>query len=308
MTENDHPKGALLLMLIYLLLAIDLSASLLVFYPHYAYLHSPERDTITLEHLPPMSSGLEWRETITSYGTLANDETRLFRDWAPSRYVLSRPIVVKPGTQFDYNGGGTAVLADIVVRATHTPLRDFAHAGAVPAARYPPVGMSRRSIWPALAGRWPSPACACAHATSRRSVAWCWRTGSGGGDRSFLHVEVGADRPDHGVPLDRLLHPKRGIAGPHGVILMGDGRSKERHDPVAHHLVDRALVGMDGLDHALEDGVEKPPRLLGVPIGKQLHRAFQVGEEDRHLLPLALEGALGGEDLLGKMSGGVRLR
>src|SRR6266403_6309056 len=47
-----------------------------------------------------MSSGLEWNESITSYGTLANDETRLFWDWQPYRYVLSRPRVAKPGTQF----------------------------------------------------------------------------------------------------------------------------------------------------------------------------------------------------------------
>jgi len=31
---------------------------------------------------------------------LANDETRLFWDWQPYRYVLSRPRVAKPGTQF----------------------------------------------------------------------------------------------------------------------------------------------------------------------------------------------------------------
>jgi|SRR6267378_3774547 len=57
---------------------------------------------------------------------LANDETRLFWGWQPYRYVLSRPRVAKPGTQFNYHGGGSAVLADIVARATGTPVRDFA--------------------------------------------------------------------------------------------------------------------------------------------------------------------------------------
>jgi len=116
--------------------AIDPSASPLAFYPNYAHLRSPERNAITLEHLLTMSSGLRWHESVTSYGTLANDETRLYWDWAPYRYVLSRPIVAKPGTQFNYNGGGTAVLADIVVRATHMPLRDFART-----ALFEPLGI-----------------------------------------------------------------------------------------------------------------------------------------------------------------------
>lgn len=114
----------------------NLSTSPLAFYPSYSDLHSPERDAITLEHLLTMSSGLEWRESVTSYGTLANDETRLYWDWAPYRYVLSRPIVAKPGAQFNYSGGSTAVLADIVVRTTHMPLRDFART-----ALFDPLGI-----------------------------------------------------------------------------------------------------------------------------------------------------------------------
>jgi len=105
---------------------IDLHASPLVFYPEYADLRSPQREAIHLEHLLTMSSGLEWRETLASYGTFANDETRLYWDWAPYRYVLSRPVVAEPGTTWNYDGGGTAVLADIVERTTHAPLRDFA--------------------------------------------------------------------------------------------------------------------------------------------------------------------------------------
>jgi CubicO group peptidase (beta-lactamase class C family) len=121
--------------------AINLAASPLTFYPGYAYLHSTERDAITLEHLLTMSSGLEWHETVTSYGTLANDETRLLWDWAPPRYVLSRSIVARPGTQFNYTGGSTAVLGDVIVRATQTPLRDFART-----TLFEPLGI-RESRW-----------------------------------------------------------------------------------------------------------------------------------------------------------------
>ena len=128
-------------------------------------------------------------------------------------------------------------------------------------------------------------------------------------DRRVVHVEVAADGAHDdlagvqadadldrdalappevlGVLLDGLLHPERGIAGPDGVVLVGERRAEERHDPVAHDLVHGALVAVDGLHHALEDGVEEFSRLLGVAVGEELHRALEVGEEDGDLLALA---------------------
>ena len=73
---------------------------------------------------------------------------------------------------------------------------------------------------------------------------------------------------------------------------MGHGRSKESHDPVAHHLVHRALVAVNGFHHPLEDGVEDFARLLGIPIGEQAHRAFEVGEEHGDLFALSSSAAL----------------
>ena len=65
------------------------------------------------------------------------------------------------------------------------------------------------------------------------------------------------------------------------------------------------LVAVDGLHHAFGHRVEQFARLLGVAVGQQFHRALQVGEQDRHLLALPFEGALGGEDLLGEMFGRI---
>ena len=76
------------------------------------------------------------------------------------------------------------------------------------------------------------------------------------------------------------------------MVLVGEGRAEERHDPVAHHLVDGALVAMHRLHHPLEHRVEELARLLGVAVGQQLHRALEVGEEHGDLLALAFEGAL----------------
>jgi hypothetical protein len=89
------------------------------------------------------------------------------------------------------------------------------------------------------------------------------------------------------------------------VVLVGEGRPEERHDPVAHHLVHGALIAMDGLHHELEDRVKDLPRFLGITVGEQLHRAFHIGEQHRHLLTLTLEGSPGGKDAFGEMFGCV---
>jgi hypothetical protein len=149
-------------------------------------------------------------------------------------------------------------------------------------------------------------------------------------DSRVVHVQIRADRPHYhlarvethadldghpeaakhvlGVALHRILHPQRRIAGADRVVLMGERRAEERHDPVAHHLVDGALVAVDRLHHVFEHGVEELARLFGVPIGQQLHRALQVSEEHGDLLTLAFDGRFGGEDLLGEMFGGVGFR
>ena len=56
------------------------------------------------------------------------------------------------------------------------------------------------------------------------------------------------------------------------MVLVGDRRAEEGHDAVAHHLIDGALVVVDGFDHPLEHGVEELPGILGVAIGQKLHR------------------------------------
>ena len=85
------------------------------------------------------------------------------------------------------------------------------------------------------------------------------------------------------------------------MILAGERRAKEGHDAVAHDLVHRALVAVYGFHHPLEDGIQQLPGLLGIAVGEELHRALEVGEEHRDLLPLAFESSSGQEDALGQM-------
>ena len=62
------------------------------------------------------------------------------------------------------------------------------------------------------------------------------------------------------------------------MVLMGQWRAEEGHDPVAHHLIDGAFVPMHGVHHELEHRIENPPRLLRVSVCEQLHGALEVGE------------------------------
>jgi hypothetical protein len=137
--------------------------------------------------------------------------------------------------------------------------------------------------------------------------------GPDGADDHLTGVEPHADvegypvRPEHALRVlrDCLLHPQRRIARAHGMILVSERCPEQRHNPVAHHLVHRALVAVNGLHHSLEDRVEDLARFLRIAICEQLHRAFQIGEEDGHLLALAFKRALRGEDLLGEVLRGV---
>jgi len=136
-----------------------------------------------------------------------------------------------------------------------------------------------------------------------------------GTDDDLPRVEPDSDR--HRYPMrslnlvrisrDGVLHSERRITSAHGMILMGNRRTEEGHNPIAHNSVHGALVAVDRLNHALEYRVEELLRVLGVAVSKQLHRALNIREQHGDLLPFTLEGCPGGEDLIGKMEGRVIL-
>lgn len=99
-----------------------LDTPVLTYFPEHADLATPERLRITLAHLLTMTAGLAWDES-GSYVRLDNSETRM-RLFAPDpeRYVLERDIVAPPGTRYTYSGGATALLGEVLVRATGQPL------------------------------------------------------------------------------------------------------------------------------------------------------------------------------------------
>jgi CubicO group peptidase (beta-lactamase class C family) len=82
------------------------------------------REAITIADLFTMSSGLDWREW-GGYG-LTNPETGLYWRSSQARYLFARPMVAAAGERFNYNGGGTAVLAQILAQRINMPLPEYA--------------------------------------------------------------------------------------------------------------------------------------------------------------------------------------
>jgi CubicO group peptidase (beta-lactamase class C family) len=57
-------------------------------------------NTINVGHLLAMSNGLEWNESVSTYGTFFNDETKLFYRSLDAHMVLDLPTIYPPGTHF----------------------------------------------------------------------------------------------------------------------------------------------------------------------------------------------------------------
>jgi CubicO group peptidase (beta-lactamase class C family) len=84
-----------------------------------------QRPELQISHLLSMTTGLQWHEAVGTYGTLANHETQLFfRPWR-TNYVLGKERLHAPGAMFNYSGGSTHVLADIVSNKVGEPFTDY---------------------------------------------------------------------------------------------------------------------------------------------------------------------------------------
>ena len=91
-----------------------------------------QKQSITIEHLLTMTSGMEWDEWTIPYidaqgnWNLQNSLAQMdySEDWV--QYVLDRPLVDEPGKVFNYNTGTTHLLSAIIHQATGRTTRDFA--------------------------------------------------------------------------------------------------------------------------------------------------------------------------------------
>lgn len=81
---------------------------------------------ITLHHVLTMTSGLKWNELNHSYRDANNDAVRLYSVRDPAQYALSRPVIHKPGSKWNYNGGCTYMLGDVILKQSGQTIDDFA--------------------------------------------------------------------------------------------------------------------------------------------------------------------------------------
>lgn len=100
-----------------------MDTAVLPLYPALSRLARRGRQAITVRHLLTNTSGLSWREV--NAGKLFDHKLRLYwRACAP--YLFRRPLSAPPGMRFNYNAGGTALLAEILARNTGMALPEFA--------------------------------------------------------------------------------------------------------------------------------------------------------------------------------------
>ncbi len=114
----------------------SLDTSVFAFFPEHTDLRTPEKERITLSHLLTMSTGWAWNEDLPYYNP--QNSERLMSD-APDRcrYVLEQPLIRPPGRAYNYNGGTTALLAEILCRASGRPIDVLAQE-----ALFDPLGIS----------------------------------------------------------------------------------------------------------------------------------------------------------------------
>ncbi|MFL5746534.1 MAG: serine hydrolase domain-containing protein [Niastella sp.] len=97
------------------------------YFPGYSTYAIGDRAKITIKDLLTMSAGFEWDETTPYIDTL-NSEINMSIKPDIIGFILSRPMVHSPGTLWNYSGGCTQLLAEIVKNATGTRIDRFARA------------------------------------------------------------------------------------------------------------------------------------------------------------------------------------
>ncbi len=96
------------------------------YFTDYSFLNNEENDKITVEHLLTMTSGLQWNEWDVSVSEANHDIVRFNLSSDPVQFILSKPVVSEPGTQFYYNGGGVDLLGQLIkIAAEGTRVDDF---------------------------------------------------------------------------------------------------------------------------------------------------------------------------------------
>jgi len=99
---------------------------LLDHFPAYADLAGdPARRRILVRHALSMKMGTEWNENLP-YTDPRNSEIAMEMAADRYRFILDRPIVAEPGSQWNYSGGATALIARLIAQGTGRPIDAYA--------------------------------------------------------------------------------------------------------------------------------------------------------------------------------------
>ncbi|MGL6268860.1 MAG: serine hydrolase domain-containing protein, partial [Chitinophagaceae bacterium] len=100
--------------------------SIFDYLPDHRHLKKNGKEKITIEHLLTMTAGLEWLEWGTPLSNRKNDIVGIwFQDKDPLSFILEKSLVYDPGTTFNYSGGNTILLGEIIRNATKMDLEKF---------------------------------------------------------------------------------------------------------------------------------------------------------------------------------------
>jgi len=96
------------------------------FFPDYDSLRTEIKDRILLKHLLNMRAGWEWNEWDVEVTSPESNYIQMLLSDDPLGYVLGRPMGAEPGTLFDYSGGVTNVLGQVIERSVTMDFESFA--------------------------------------------------------------------------------------------------------------------------------------------------------------------------------------
>lgn len=123
-------------------LIADVNERVYDFFPQYDSLRTPVKNRILLRHLLNMRAGWSWNEWNEPITSMESNYMQMLYSEDPLGFVLARPMEAEPGTLFDYSGGVTNVLGQVIEASVGTSFEEFADT-----VLFNPLGISNRR-WP----------------------------------------------------------------------------------------------------------------------------------------------------------------
>ncbi len=96
------------------------------FFPQYESLRNEMKDRMRLKHLLNMRAGWAWNEWDEPVTSSNSNYMQMLFSGDPLRFVLAQPMDAEPGSKFNYSGGVTNVLGQVVETSVPSSFERFA--------------------------------------------------------------------------------------------------------------------------------------------------------------------------------------